>query len=93
MWDIIFSTKEGKKYLIFFKSRDKNCGIHLGKYGYYYFPIILLWIFATFILSLYGYNKGNIYWGGIVIFIILSIPILTIFTNIINYLFSKKTYI
>lgn len=72
----------------FFKKENKTYGVYLGKYAYYYFPIILLWICVASILSLYGYTRGNIYWG-ILIFIIISIPLLTISTNVVNYLFSK----
>lgn len=81
---------KGRKELFeFFKSRDKSHGVYLGKYGYYYFPIILLWLFVACSLALYGYSKGSVYWS-MVIFIIVSIPLLTISTNFVNYLFSKK---
>ena len=50
--------------------------------------LLFLWILVATLISLYSYNKGNIYWS-IFVFIIASIPILTISINIVNYLYSK----
>ena len=81
---------QGRKRLFDnFGQGDKNTSIYLGKYSYYYFPIILLSIIITFIFSKYGYNKGNIPLS-IIIFIVTFIPVTTISINVFNYIYSKK---
>ena len=73
----------------FFEIKSKSNKLYLENYVYYYFPIIFLWILVATLISLYSYNKGNIYWS-IFVFIITYIPILTISINIVNYLYSRR---
>ena len=81
---------KGRKELFdYFGHNDKDMGIYLGKYSYYYFPIVLLSILLTYFFSGYAYNRGNIYWG-ILVFIITFIPAMTISINILNYFYCKK---
>ncbi|HZX21018.1 MAG TPA: glucoamylase family protein [Clostridia bacterium] len=80
---------QGKERLLdYFEHNSKDTNIHLGKYGYYYFPIILLSVFLTFLFSRYALNTGNLYWG-ILVFIVTLIPLMTISTNILNYFYFR----
>ncbi len=77
------------KLFDYFGHNSKDTNTYLGKYGYYYFPIILLSISLTYFFSRYAYNMGNLYWG-VLTFIITFIPLMDISINILNYIYFKK---
>ncbi|CCQ97400.1 membrane hypothetical protein [[Clostridium] ultunense Esp] len=72
----------------FFNKSNKNPSIYLNPYSYY-LPIVLFSLLITVLFSKYGYNKGNIYWG-ILIFFVIIVPTMTISINLFNYLYSKR---
>ncbi|MCK9268100.1 MAG: hypothetical protein M0P14_05260, partial [Alkaliphilus sp.] len=77
------------KLFDYFGHGNKDTSVYLGKYGYYYFPIVLLSIFLTYLFSRYAYNTGNLY-GGIAVFIVTFIPLTTISIDVLNYFYFKK---
>lgn len=73
----------------FFKVKENNPGIYLGKYSYYYFPILLFAILISLGISIYGYGAANTLLS-LLIFLVIFIPVLTISINLFNYFYSKK---
>lgn len=80
--------KGREKLFDFFDCKDRNISIYLEKFGYYLFPIILISIFITFLLSTIGY-KQSLY-TSILIFVITFIPVKSIIINLANYIYSKR---
>ena len=78
-----------KKLFQAFEGAQYNNSIYLKKYSYYYGPIVLISLFFTYLLGTYAYTEGNIYWG-ILAFIVMFIPVMSIVVNLSNYIYSKK---
>ncbi len=77
------------KLFSYFGYSNKDTGVYLGKYSYYYLPIILLSILLAYLFGRYAFNRGNLYWG-ILIFIVTFVPFMTISINILNHIYFKK---
>lgn len=81
--------KGRKKLFEYFDIKEKNTSIFLNKYSYYYAPIIVLSVFLAAVFSRAVFNNDNIYWG-ILVFVLTIIPLMTIFSEIVNYIYLKK---
>ena len=78
-----YLVDKGRKRLFKFLGENKDYSLYLKKYSYYYLPIILLSILLSICISIFTLKMP-------LFFLLIFIPILSIFINIFNCFYLKK---
>ena len=80
---------KGREKLFDFFGIEEKTTIYMKKYSSYYLPILLLTIFVSISIFIYTYNRANVFLG-LLAFLTVFIPVLSISINIFNNIYSKK---